>query len=33
MDQMVEVIQGVYAIVDDILVAGKTIEGHDKIVR
>ncbi|XP_060077660.1 uncharacterized protein K02A2.6-like [Ylistrum balloti] len=33
MDQMLEGIQGAFTIIDDILVAGRDLEEHDKIMR
>lgn len=33
MDNMLEGIRGAYAIIDDILIAAKTLEEHDRILR
>ena len=33
MDEMMEGVEGAFAIVDDILIAGRDIEHHDQILR
>ena len=33
MDQMLEGVNGAYAIIDDILIAGRDVHEHDKILK